>query len=153
MCECEQYSDRSLPGGRKAAVSTALSAAERHAIEAEACWVWERRFQGCEEHAAFLGAQLWARLAEPASVAIFSGHDYSILALLSHLGVRTYAPPALGYASLVLVERRADGSARVLLNPQPFRDARTGAVGTSVSAGHEVAVAEVASNGELTLLV
>ena len=154
MCECEQYSDRSLPGGRKAAVSTALSAAERHAIEAEACWVWERRFQGCEEHAAFLGAQLWARLAEPASgVAIFSGHDYSILALLSHLGVRTYAPPALGYASLVLVERRADGSARVLLNPQPFRDARTGEVVTSVSAGHEVAVAEVASNGELTLLV
>ena len=153
-CECEQSPDRLLPGGRKAAVSTALSAAERHAIEAEACWVWERRFQGCEEHAAFLGAQLWARLAETASgVAIFSGHDYSIPALLSHLGVRTYAPPALGYASLVLVERRADGSARVLLNPQPFRDARTGEVVTSVSAGHEVAVAEVASNGELTLLV
>ena len=67
--------------------------------------------------------------------------------------IKPYAPPALGYASLVLVARRADGSARVLLNPQPFRDARTGEVVTSVSAGHEVAVAEVASNGELTLLV
>ena len=56
-------------------------------------------------------------------MAVFSGHDYSILSVLAAFGLSEYAEPALGFGAYVVVELRRDGSLDVKLNPAPFRDA------------------------------
>lgn len=151
MSECEAYSDPLQPGGRKTALHTALDQSARRNLEEEACWVWERRFQGCTEHAQFLGEALWQLLGAPCTrVRLFSGHDYTILALMAYLGLRRYELPAVGYGAMLLVEHRADGSARMLLNAQPFRDATSAAVTESVCANERV-LAEKGVDGTITL--
>ena len=152
MGEVEHYAG----GG---ALSRTLDAAELALLDAHARWVWERRFQGAAEFAHALGGRLWALAGTPppsASAAapalrLFSGHDYSVLAVLARLGVREYRPPALGPGCLLLVEHRADGSARVLLHAAPFRGA-AGEASARVTEHSVVPIAEVRADGAVQLL-
>jgi len=157
MSECEAYSDPALSGGQKQALNSALDEGERCAIEEAACWVWEQRFQGCEQHASYLGGHLWQLVgpSQPRQPAfcVFSGHDYTILSLLAELGIRSYPAPALSYGAFVIVERFTDGTARVLLNAAPFRNPATNVVSrTALCAANERVVAEVGVDGAVSLV-
>ena len=147
MAEVEHYAG----GG---ALTRALSAEEVALVDEHARWVWERRFQGAADFAEAIGGRLWALAATPPpapTLRVFSGHDYSVLCALARLGERGYPPPALGPGCHLLVEHRADGSARVLLNAAPFRGA--GGEASATITEHSLSpVAQVGVDGAVQLV-
>ena len=93
--------------------------------EKDARATWGARFLNVGEHRGFVGGHLRRKLfdSEGDRLAVFSGHDYSILSLLAAFGLSDYPEPALGFGAYVVVELHQSVSVDVKLNPAPFRDA------------------------------
>ena len=132
LAEAEAYDCAVLPGtnicpatsGRNA-LRVQLDWAQLWECERDARATWAARFLDVGEHRGFVGGHLKHKMfARSGNVALYSGHDYSLLSLLAALGVSDYPEPALGFGAYIIVEHLANGTTRVLLNPAPFRDAQ-----------------------------
>lgn len=124
MCyfHCMVEAERFWPAerGERAALNEAISAAERSAVEEMAGFVWQRRFHS-SGWGAVIGGRLLADLAASMAraldqqgsesliggaaerIGVYSCHDYSLLSVLTALGLRSY-DRVLGFGAHLLLE-------------------------------------------------
>ena len=152
LAEAEAYDCAVLPGtticpatSGRYALRVQLDWAQFSECERDARATWAARFLDVGEHRGFVGGHLKHKMFEKTNkVALYSGHDYSLLSLLAALGVSDYPKPALGFGAYIIVEHLANGATRVLLNPAPFRDAQNRCTETvDTSRVREIAVRDI----------
>lgn len=114
-----------------------ISKKDRAKIEELAMWVWNYRFFRMGESRT-LGKRLYERILASAAeneLNLFSAHDYSILVLLSFIGVAAYPKTPLGFSSYITV--RVDPKTKVIrdivLNAAPYTaKSKTAVIGKEI---------------------
>mmetsp|Transcript_8961 Transcript_8961/g.11676 ORF Transcript_8961/g.11676 Transcript_8961/m.11676 type:complete len:332 (+) Transcript_8961:88-1083(+) len=124
IIECEQNDAK-----QRRALCNALSEKQTEKVCELGRWCWNQRFFNMEISPT-LGKPLFDVIFENSNetdLAYYSGHDYTILALLASLGIKQYPENVLGYSSYLILlidtTEKENGKPKVkkiILNPKPF---------------------------------
>ncbi|KAJ1447263.1 hypothetical protein M885DRAFT_576270 [Pelagophyceae sp. CCMP2097] len=120
VIECERYSE-----APRDFLTSRLDAADTFKVDGHARWLWERRFHQCG-HERFIGSALWDRASSPPAdeapkLRLFSGHDYSILAMLAAAGA-CYCEETLAFGAYVVIEHYDAKPPVMYVVAAPFAD-------------------------------
>ena len=134
VMECEEHLAESET---RSNLRSKISKRDRAKIEELAIWVWNYRFFRMGESRS-LGRGMYERVLENAvenEMNLFSAHDYTILVILSYLGVSEYPKTPLGFSSYVTI--RVDPKRKeikdIKLNSCPYTpESKTNVVGKEV---------------------